>query len=120
MDLKEWKDLWVFIEQEDGVAKGVGLELLNEAKRMAGECGQSVYAVVIGDKPDAAVKEAAEYGADKIILVDSPQYAHYNSDAYGKCMIELIKNTNRPPSSSVRPSTVVTWARKWQALCIPA
>ena len=34
MDLKEYKNLWVFIEQENGEPKNVGLELLNEAKRL--------------------------------------------------------------------------------------
>ena len=48
MDLKEYKNLWVFIEQENGEPKNVGLELLNEAKRLAGECGQEVWAMVLG------------------------------------------------------------------------
>ena len=40
MDLKEYKNLWVFIEQENNEPKKFGLELLNESKRMAVECGQ--------------------------------------------------------------------------------
>ena len=50
MDLKEYKNLWVFIEQENNEPKNVGLELLNEAKRMAVECGQEVWAMVIGEE----------------------------------------------------------------------
>lgn len=97
MDLKEYKNLWVFIEQEDNVPKNVGLELLNEAKRMAGECGQEVWAVVIGENNAECIKEAAEFGADKVVSVEGPEYKHYNTDAYGKAMIELI-NKHKPSS----------------------
>lgn len=104
MDLKEWKDLWVFMEHEDGQPKGVGLELLNEGKRMAEESGQQVIAVVIGDKCDEVVKGAAEYGADKIILVEGEEYGHYNTDAYANCMIQLINKYK--PSAMLIGATI--------------
>ncbi len=62
------KDLWVFIEtDEEGKARNVGLELLNPGRRLADAQGGALVAVVIGYKTEAAVKEAAAYGADKII-----------------------------------------------------
>ena len=60
------KDLWVFIEtDEEGKARNVGLELLNPGRRLADAQGGALVAVVIGYKTEAAVKEAAAYGADK-------------------------------------------------------
>lgn len=82
------KDLWVFIEtDEEGKARNVGLELLNPGRRLADAQGGALVAVVIGYKTEAAVKEAAAYGADKIIVVDGEEYQHYTTDAYAMlCM----------------------------------
>lgn len=77
------KDLWVFIEtNEDGSAKNVGIELLSPGKMMADKQGGALVAVVIGSGVDAAVQAAAEHGADKVIVVDGPEYKHYSTDAY--------------------------------------
>ena len=72
------KDLWVFVEtNEDGTAKNVGIELLSPGRMMADKQGGALAAVVIGSDVDAAVQAAAEHGADKIIVVDGPEYKHY-------------------------------------------
>ena len=85
------KDLWVFIETgEDGRAKSVGLELLNPGRRLADAQGGALTAVVIGYQTEPAVKEAAAYGADKIIVVDGPEYEHYTTDAYADALYALV------------------------------
>ncbi len=85
------KDLWVFIEtDEEGKARNVGLELLNPGRRLADAQGGALVAVVIGYKTEAAVKEAAAYGADKIIVVDGEEYQHYTTDAYADAMYALV------------------------------
>ncbi len=86
------KDLWVFVEtKEDGSARNVGLELLNPGKELAAKQGGSVVAVIIGQNTAEAEKEAAAYGAEKIIVVNGDEYAHYNTDAYANAMEHLIK-----------------------------
>lgn len=91
MDAKT-KDLWVFIEtKEDGSARNVGLELLNPGRRLADGQGGKLVAIVIGNKPEAAIKAAGEQGADQIIVVDGPEFEHYTTDAYVNTMEHLIK-----------------------------
>ena len=86
------KDLWVFIEtNEDGTAKNVGLELLTPGRDLAGKQGGAVAAVVIGSNTDAAVKAAGEHGADKIYVVDGPEYAQYSTDAYAHALCTLVE-----------------------------
>ena len=86
------KDLWVFVEtNEDGTAKNVGIELLTPGKMMAGKQGGALVAVVIGSNVDAAVKAASEHGADKVIVVDGPEYAHYTTDAYTIALCTLVE-----------------------------
>ena len=86
------KDLWVFVEtNEDGTAKNVGIELLTPGKMMAGKQGGNLVAVVIGCGADEAVKAADEHGADKIIVVDGPEFKHYSTDAYAIALVSLVE-----------------------------
>lgn len=86
------KDLWVFIEtNENGTAKNVGLELLTPGRMMATKQGGGLVAVVIGNKVDEAVKAAGEHGADKVIVVDGPEYGHYTTDAYTIAIVSLVE-----------------------------
>ncbi len=86
------KDLWVFVEtNEDGTAKNVGIELLTPGKMMAGKQGGALVAVVIGSGVEEAVKAANEHGADKIIVVDGPEYKHYTTDAYAIALVTLVE-----------------------------
>ena len=86
------KDLWVFVEtNEDGSAKNVGLELLTPGRMMAEKQGGALVAVVIGFGVDAAVYAASEHGAEKIIVVDAPEYKHYTTDAYAIAMAALVE-----------------------------
>ena len=86
------KDLWVFIETTDeGEARNVGLELLSPGRRLAQAQGGALVAVVIGCGVDAAVKEAAAYGADRIIVADRPEFKHYSTELYTDAMYELVQ-----------------------------
>lgn len=86
------KDLWVFVETNvDGSAKNVGIELLNPGRDMANKQGGSLTAIVIGNNTEAAVNDAAAHGADKIIVVEGEEYAHYSTDAYATALCTLVE-----------------------------
>lgn len=91
MDVKT-KDLWVFVEtNEDGTAKNVGIELLSPGRDLATKQGGELVAVVIGNNVAAAVDAANTHGADKIIVVEGEEYAHYTTDAYQIAMCALVE-----------------------------
>ena len=86
------KDLWVFIEtDEHGCAQNVGLELLTPGRVLAEKQGGALVAVVIGNHVDAAVQAASAQGADQIIVVEGPEYAHYSTDAYTAALFALVE-----------------------------
>lgn len=98
------KDLWVFIEtNENGTAKNVGIELLTPGKMMAVKQGGALTAIVIGSNVSAAVEDAAAHGADKIIVVDGPEYAQYSTDAYVNALYALV--TKYGPTSMMIGAT---------------
>lgn len=91
MNLSEYKNVWVLIETEHGKAKPTGYELLSPGRRLADKAGEELLAVVIGYNAGEAAGQAVQYGADKVILVDGPEYETYSTDASADCLTRLIE-----------------------------
>lgn len=99
------KDLWVYVEDDQGRPRNVGLELLSgPGRRLAGMQGGQLCAVVISDVPEAVVKAAAAYGADKVYVIEGPEYKSYTTDAYTDAFSELIRKYE--PTSILIGATV--------------
>lgn len=90
-DKDSYKGVWVYIEQHDGQARGVGIELLGQARMLADQMKQEVAAVVIGDKVEQLAGEMFAYGADKVYLIEGHEYSHFTTDAYTAAMTDLIQ-----------------------------
>lgn len=84
------KNLWVFMETDEGKAKNVGYELLNPGRAMADKLGETLVAVVMGENVRSVAQEAIAYGADQVLLVEGAEYRNYNTDAAVYAMTELI------------------------------
>ncbi len=87
----ENKNLWVYIETENGVAKNVGYELLSPGRMMADKLESKLVAVVLGKDVEAVAKQAISYGADEVLLVEGEEYDVYNTDIQSYAMDELVK-----------------------------
>jgi electron transfer flavoprotein alpha subunit len=91
MSFEGYKDLWVFIETEEGRAKSVGLELLTPGRALADKAGYDLVAVVVGKAVEHVAARAIEHGADRAILIEGDEYDVYNTDAVSYAMLELIQ-----------------------------
>lgn len=85
------KNIWVFIETDEGKAKSVGLELLNPGRMLADKSGEKLVAVILGKDNAEAVTQVQQYGADQIISIEGEEYEKYSFDAYTYAMTELIQ-----------------------------
>ena len=90
MNKDEWKNLWVYIETEENIAKPVGYELLAPARELADKMEQKLVAVVIGGSVETIANEAIAYGADEVLLVEGEEYYNYSTDAYGYALETLV------------------------------
>lgn len=99
MDIKDYKNVWVFIETARGEARNVGLELLNQGRILAEANNEKLIAVIIGKDLDAAAKTVIAYGADEVILVGGEEYKDYNTDGYANAMVKL--------SEKYKPSVIL-------------
>ena len=86
------KDIYVVAEQRDGNIAKVTMELLGEATKLAGELGEKVYAVLMGDQIKDKAQELIEAGADGTVVVEDPMLAEYVTEPYAKALTAVIKN----------------------------
>ncbi|MBN1253666.1 MAG: electron transfer flavoprotein subunit alpha [Deltaproteobacteria bacterium] len=87
--LKEYKDVWVFVEQTEGEPATVSWELLGVGDRLAQALGVKLCSIVIGSKVEALCKESFAYGAALSYLVDDPKFLNYRTEAYRDAVCHL-------------------------------
>ena len=89
--IEQFKDVWVFCEQRQGVVQPTSFELISEGRRLADELGCKLYALLLGDNVADSCKEIAGYGADGVILCESPLLKYYTTDGYTKVIVDVVK-----------------------------
>ena len=94
-ELAKYKGVYVFAQQVDNKLSGISFELIGEGKRLAEKLDTDVTAVLIGSGVAGLVDELAEYGADKVIVVDDPELKEYRTEPYAHALASVI-NENKP------------------------
>jgi len=84
---------WVYIEQEDGKAHPVAWELLGVARRLADEVNDNavVEGILVGQNMEELAKEAIQYGAQTVYVVDDPAFKSYLNKPYTTALTVLVK-----------------------------
>ena len=90
MNLEEYKGVYVFAQQVDNQVSSIAFELLGKAKELAAPLNTQVTAVLIGSDVKNLCDELAEYGADKIIVVDDPELKEYRTEPYAHALASVI------------------------------
>ena len=91
MNLEEYKGVYVFAQQVDNEISPIAFELLGKAKDLAGDLNQEVVAVLIGSGIKNLADQLAEYGADKVIVVDDPELKEYRTEPYAHALASVIE-----------------------------
>ena len=91
MNIEEYKGVYVFAQQEDGVVGGIAFELVGEAKKLAKDLNEEVTAILIGSDIKGQADELGAYGADRVIVVDDPALKDYRTEPYTHAMASVIK-----------------------------
>jgi len=90
MNLEEYKGVYVFAQQVDNEISSIAFELLGKAKDLAKDLGTDVTAVLIGSGIKGLADQLAEYGADKVIVVDDPELKDYRTEPYAHALASVI------------------------------
>lgn len=99
------KDIYVIIEQLDGIIKRVSLELIGEANRLSKKLGEKVIAVLLGNDIEDKAELLIKYGADEVLVIDDPMLEPYMTSPYTKAVSSIIEK--RKPSIVLFPATSI-------------
>jgi len=89
-DFSEFKGVWVFAEQRDGVVSRVSFELLGLAQGLAEELNQELSAILLGYEVDHVAEQLKEFGAQNIYLAQHRLLSHYQTNPYAKVISEMV------------------------------
>ena len=90
-NLEEYKGTAIYAQQVDGKLSPITLELLGKARELAESLDdKTVTAVLIGENVGGLVDELAEYGADKVVVIDDPKLKDYRTEPYTQALAGYI------------------------------
>ena len=91
MNLEEYKGVYVFAQQVDNVINNIAFELIGKGKDLAADLGTEVTAVLVGSGVKGLADQLAEYGADRVIVVDDPELKEYRTEPYAHALASVIE-----------------------------
>ena len=89
--LEDFHDVWVFCEQRQGKLMPTDFELISEGRKLADELGVKLYGILLGDNVEGIAKELGGYGADGVIVCESPLLKEYTTDAYTDVICQVVE-----------------------------
>ncbi|MBQ7677730.1 MAG: electron transfer flavoprotein subunit alpha/FixB family protein [Lachnospiraceae bacterium] len=91
MALEDYKGVYIFAQQVDNKLDNIAFELLGKARDLANDLGGvEVGAVLLGKGVKGLADELAEYGADKVIVVDDDKLEVYRTEPYAQALAAVI------------------------------
>jgi len=83
--------VWVWIERQHADVAGVSWELLAEGRKLADARNVELVACVLGSEVSWIAQAAAERGADRVLLFESPILAQFRAEAYAQALLGLVR-----------------------------
>ena len=90
MNLEAYKGVFVFAQQVDNEIGSIAFELIGKGKDLAKDLNTEVTAVLVGSDVKGLADQLAEYGADKVIVVDDPELKEYRTEPYTHALASVI------------------------------
>ena len=84
-------DCWTLVEHRDGRPARVSLELLGKGRELAGKLGGENVALVLGADVGPIAREAARYGAERVVVADDPRLADNNSEVWSRALQSVVE-----------------------------
>jgi electron transfer flavoprotein alpha subunit len=90
-NVEAYKDLWIWLEQNDGELSRISLEMAGIGRRLADKYNEKLVGILLADESgEKMAQEAIEYGVDKVIFAKNPVYRHYRTRPYADMIASLI------------------------------
>ncbi|MEM0445081.1 MAG: electron transfer flavoprotein subunit alpha/FixB family protein [Nitrososphaerota archaeon] len=86
----EYKDVWVYCEVQDGALTRPTTEVIAGARKIADRMNMKVVGVMIGYNLEKVAREPIYYGADEVIVCDSPLLKSYQALPYTYVLSDMV------------------------------
>ena len=90
MNINEYKDVLVFIEQRDGVIQKVSKELACKGREIAATLNCKCKGILLVNELNDSLDELFQYGLDELIMVKDPILQEYMTEPYAKGVTAAI------------------------------
>ncbi len=90
-NIEQYKGVWVFAEQRDGIVQDVVFELLTKGRELADKLKVELSAVLLGSGIKGKAQDLISYGADNVYIADDTCLAEYCTEPYTDVLTDLIK-----------------------------
>ncbi len=91
MAKEDYKGIWVFAEQENGIIEPTVFELIAKSKDLQAYNHEEIVAVLLGSGIENLAQDLIARGADKVLVVDDPALAEYSARPYAEALRQLIE-----------------------------
>lgn len=91
VDITQYENVAIFIEQHNGEVAGVSYEMLGEGRKLADQLGQKLFAVVLGYEMQKQVEDLIKFGADKVFYFDGPNLVSFQDDSYAELFTQFVR-----------------------------
>ncbi len=105
MNISDFKGVFVFAQQVDGIVAGVAFELLGKAHELAQTRGTQVTAVLLGSGVSGLTGELIAAGADRVLVLDKPELETYMTEPYAWAMAKIVNEFK--PEIVLTPATAI-------------
>lgn len=88
------KDVYIFIEQREGIIQNVAFELLGKARELADTLNEKVCAILLGHNIAGKSDECIYHGADTVFCADAPELETYMTEPYAQALCQIVRENN--------------------------
>jgi len=85
------RNVWIFIEQEEGHIAEVSLELLAKGREIADQLKSEAWAVLCGSQIGSLAEQVIQYGADRVLLAEHPELEMYRTLPYCRVIASMAR-----------------------------
>ncbi|MBI5444435.1 MAG: electron transfer flavoprotein subunit alpha/FixB family protein [Deltaproteobacteria bacterium] len=89
--MSDRRNVLVYAETGDGELLGTTKELLGGGRQIAEELEGELIAVFLGSGVTEVAREAVVFGADRVLVVDGPEFAQYRTDLHTLALTKIVE-----------------------------
>lgn len=105
MNKEEYKGVYVFAEQREGVIQNIAFELVGKARELADVLGEEVCAILGGQNLEKGAHELIAAGADRVLYLDHAELNDYLTEPYAQALTQVI-NSYKPSIMLIGATTI--------------